>query len=163
MPKARDSNTTNRRTFLSTMAAGAAAGATFFAAVPAIALPADPIFAAIDAHVAADAEVDRVITDIAQAGRIATPSLDSALQAAVIAEFTAAKSLVETAPSTPAGLRAWANYLRRNEPGSVLRSIREPLDGGGWVYGWHGAADRLIAKRAAEMGIARGERDHGHS
>jgi hypothetical protein len=50
MPKADKSNTTNRRAFLSKMAAGVAAGATAAAlvAVPALALPVDPAFAALE-------------------------------------------------------------------------------------------------------------------
>jgi hypothetical protein len=55
---------TSRRNFL-TSAAGIAAGATAMAltAVPALALalPADPVFAAIDAHLTAVAETDRQI------------------------------------------------------------------------------------------------------
>jgi hypothetical protein len=50
MPKATDKNITTRRTFLSMVSAGIAAGATFIAAAPALALPADPIFAAIAVH-----------------------------------------------------------------------------------------------------------------
>ena len=50
MPKATERNTTDRRAFLSEMAAGVAAGAAAvaLAAVPALAVPVDPVFAAID-------------------------------------------------------------------------------------------------------------------
>jgi hypothetical protein len=54
MPKATAKNTTstNRRALLSKMAAGVAAGATALtlAVVPGLALPVDPIFAAIAVH-----------------------------------------------------------------------------------------------------------------
>jgi hypothetical protein len=53
MAQADDLNTTNRRVFLSTMAAGiAAGGALALAAVPAsaVSLTDDPVFAVIDAH-----------------------------------------------------------------------------------------------------------------
>jgi hypothetical protein len=163
MPKAKDSNTTNRRAFL-TMAAGVAAGAT--AAVPALAIPADPIFAAIDAH----AESVRTVWtlqarllgmiggDMAVAEDLCRSPETRAVQAALLAECAAGTALIETAPTTSAGLRALEDHLRDDRFRSARMQISYTVTANGHTYtcgsdGPEGAA-WLIAKRAAELGIA---------
>lgn len=146
MPKANDQSTTNRRAFLSTVAAGIAVTAVALAAVPALAFPADPVFAAIDAHVAAITELDRQIA-LEQANLIVDSRIISRAGARMC---RCAQALVETAPTSAAGLRAWVDYIRLDAP-CVQMSIRQPIDGGGWSYGSHDAVEALIAKRTAEL------------
>jgi hypothetical protein len=154
MPKANDQSTTNRRAVLSAMAAGVAgATALALAAVPSLALPVDPIFAAIAANVAAVAEVDRLIA-LEEAGLIGDAS--SAIEAALRAEVAAAKALVATAPSTPAGLRALAAHLREDDSCLALIFIERTVTmDDGSTYRTSGDPESIewfLAKRAAELG-----------
>jgi hypothetical protein len=147
MAKATLSNTTNMRTLLSTMAAGVAAGATagHLAAVPAVALPVDPVFAGIDAHVTAMAELDHQVA-LYKAGATDGRTINAGDM------FQCAKVVVETAPTTAAGLRALADHLRQHfgyGSGFAL-CISRPF-GGSMMGGGVGAAEWLIAKRAAEL------------
>jgi hypothetical protein len=105
MPKATKDSTTNRRTFLSTMGAGAVAGAAGLAAVPALAVPVDPIHDAITKHARAVANVRQVHAQLVAAGRELEwrPVWD-----AIEVQCAAAKVLFETTPTTRAGERALA-------------------------------------------------------
>jgi hypothetical protein len=104
MPKANDFNTTNRRAFLRTMAVPAVAGAVMALTPPS----ADPIFAAMDAHRDRMEVTDRANERLAAAG----PDGDyRPMQAALWAEHADARALIETAPTTRAGLRALDSYL----------------------------------------------------
>jgi hypothetical protein len=99
MAKADSKYTTNRRTFLSTMAAGAAG----LAAVPAD----DPIHDAIARHAEAVANVRAVHTRLVRARR----EMEwRPVHAAIDLQCAAAKVLFETTPTTRAGLRALAKY-----------------------------------------------------
>jgi hypothetical protein len=69
----------------------------------------------------------------------------------------AAKAVVETAPTTAAGLGALADHLRQYfsyGSGAALQ-ISRPF-GGSMMGGGRGAAEWLIAKRATELGVAAG-------
>jgi hypothetical protein len=64
--------------------------------------------------------------------------------------FRSARALVDTAPTTAAGLRALSDHLRQyfSFGSGFALCIRRGMMGGG-----DGAAEWLIAKRAAELGI----------
>jgi hypothetical protein len=84
--------------------------------LPGLALQVDPIFAALAAHVAANAEFDRQIA-LAQAGRIGDDwsAIQAArVRAALVSAERAEKAIVETAPTTRDGLRALSDHLRRH-------------------------------------------------
>jgi hypothetical protein len=156
------SDATSRRNFL-TSTAGIAAGATAIATVPALALPADPIYSAIDAHAESvrtvwtlHARLLRMIGgDMAVAEDLCRSPETRAVQAALLAECAAATALIETAPTTRAGLRALADHLRDDRYRSALWFIERTVrTDGGFSYDSRGNIDWLIAKRAAELGIA---------
>jgi hypothetical protein len=77
------------------------------------------------------------------------------MQAAVMAEYAAAGALIETAPTTRAGLRALESLLREDRSSSARWCIRMPTE-----CGYYLSSDRpegvdwLIAKLAAEIGMA---------
>ena len=69
--------------------------------------------------------------------------------------FLVAQVVVETAPTTPAGLKALSDHLRKHfgyGSGFAL-CIMRPLPGGSMHGGGEGAVEWLIAKRAAELGL----------
>jgi hypothetical protein len=138
---------TTRRNLLTLAAGGAVA-----AAIPADARAghaADPIFASIAEHQASIQKTDRASETLAAAG----PEGDwRPTHAALVAWGAAATALIETAPTTRAGLRALAAHLRDEERnrGALLLYIRRPC-GSGWMCGGPEAVDWLIAKRAAEI------------
>jgi hypothetical protein len=104
------------------------------------ALPVDPVFAAIDAHVAVVVEVERKVA-------LDDPGANCGNM------FECAKVVVNTAPTTSAGLQALAAHVRQYfayGSGDALCIVR-PLPGGGMHGGGVGAAEWLIAKRAAEL------------
>jgi hypothetical protein len=147
---AKDNHTMNRR-------------AGTIAAVPAVALPADPIFAAIDAHAASvgtvwtlQARLLRMIGgDMAAAEDLCRSPETRAVQAALLAECAAGTVLIATAPTTSAGLRALADHLRDDRYRGARWFIeRTVTTDGGFSYDSRGNVDWLIAKRAAELGIA---------
>jgi hypothetical protein len=101
-----------------TIAAVTVAGARPTDAAPAI----DPIFAAIAEHQASIQKTDRANDRLAAAG----PDGDwRPVHAALVAEMAAARVLIETAPTTHAGLRALEEYLRRND--HVSRGIERTV------------------------------------
>jgi hypothetical protein len=155
MPKATDKNITTRRTFLSIVSAGIAAGATALAAVPALALPVDPIYSAIAAHREAIANFNTENAKLTAAGGPDVSDCRPA-QAALSAECAAAKAVVATAPTTRAGLRALEVHLREDDSRLALHFIERPVTVDGLHMGTvsGGPVDWLIAKRAAELGIA---------
>ena len=97
-----------RRSFLSTAAAGLAAGsAALTLASPPARAAGDPVFALIEAHRAAEAALDAAIrnTDEAIAG------FDSLVDAAHEVEMSALDDLVDASPTTLAGVSASMEYL----------------------------------------------------
>jgi hypothetical protein len=132
---------TSRRSFLTTAAAGAAG----LAAVPAFAIPADPVFAAIDAHAQAMQEVNRLIVD---------GPWDRAVQdAATRNEFRTGEVLIGTAPTTRAGLLALAAHLRdeRSAPAVFVCIARPAMIATGRLTPVSYHVEALIAKRAAAL------------
>jgi hypothetical protein len=82
------------------------------------------------------------------------------MQAALWAEHAAAKALIETAPTTRAGLRALESYLREDRNNNARMGIQMTgtMESGRtytWSSGGPESVDWLIAKRAAEIvGVA---------
>jgi hypothetical protein len=144
-----------RRGALGAIAAATAAG-SIAGIAPAIAaaLPADPIFAAIAAHGdrwnAVNRAHERFVAGLAD---------HHPVQAALLAQCVAAKTLIETAPTTRAGLRALECYLREDRNSNVRMTIRMTgtMDDGR-TYTWSCVGPEgvnwLIAQRAAEIGEA---------
>src|SRR4029077_13356504 len=118
------SDATSRRNFL-TSAAGIAAGATAIAAVPVVALPADPIYSAIDAHRNMAKVCD--LTYAAAGGAPYTLEEGEKIVATVRAEAVAARALIETAPTTPAGLLALEAHLRDDRHSRARGFINLPV------------------------------------
>jgi hypothetical protein len=114
---------------------------------------ADPIFAAIAAHRASIEKTDRLL-ELAEL-RGMSSDLNSMVHDALRGEIKIAKALIETPPTTRAGLRALEEYLRRND--HVSRGIeRTVTTDEGYTYTICGGCNInwLIAKRAAEIGAA---------
>lgn len=117
------SKATDSRTKLSRRAAIAG---TFASAVPTAALPADPVFALIDAHARAYADVvalmaaqDRANAALQEADAIAQPELEARLKALCKAEWPLAQieratadRIATTAPATLAGMAAMLRHVR---------------------------------------------------
>jgi hypothetical protein len=109
---------TSRRRFLS-RAAGVAAGSAVLALAtipPASAAAApggllDPVFSLIEAHRTASAAHSVALKEQARLESIADPLADSISEDACHADMDAFSDLIETAPTTFAGLQAWAAYL----------------------------------------------------
>jgi hypothetical protein len=145
------SDATSRRNFL-TSAAGIAAGATAIAAVPVVALP-DPIYSAIDTHRNLAKVCD--LTYAAAGGAPYTLEEGEKIVATVRAEAVAARALIQTAPTTPAGLWALEAHLRDDRHSRARGFINLPviLDGGLGTISLGGpeAVDWFIAQRASEM------------
>jgi hypothetical protein len=107
-----------RRSFL-TQAAGVAAGGTVLALAtvppqPAVAAPAsplDPAFGLIEAHRTATAAHSVALKEQARLESIGDPLADSIAEDTCHADMDAFSDLIETAPTTFAGLVAWASYL----------------------------------------------------
>jgi hypothetical protein len=153
-----------RRKFL-TKTAGALVALTGLAlASPAIA-GRDPIFAAIDAHreavTAFNALNAKMIEEALIASNGAPLPLQSAperLQAAFSALLVPAAALIDTAPTTRAGLRALERHLREDDSLWARRFIELPVTRNGITLTSRDESlesiDRLIAKRAAEISAA---------
>ena len=121
----------------------------------------DPVFPAIEAHLAAIAAAERqAALDYARlTGGDCSVLSDAALSNALVNGCMAAKALVATAPTTPAGLKALEDHLRQyfSYGSGAALCIMRPLPGGGGMHGGgEGAWEWLIAKRAAELGIVAG-------
>ena len=124
MPKANSDNSTTmpaeatRRRFL-TQAAGVAAGASVLALAItppawAVAAPAglpDPVFGLIEAHRTARAVHLAALEEQTRLDRIGDRSSDWIAEKPCHADMDAFNDLIETAPTTFAGLQAWASYL----------------------------------------------------
>ena len=151
MAKAEKIITTNQRTFLATMAVAVPAVAVMALTSP----PRDPIFDAIDAHREAIAKFNTEHERPVAAGGPDGSNWHPA-QAALMAEVAAAKALIETAPTTRAGLRALERHLHEDDSRLALHFIKRPftVDGRrmGAVSGGSEGVDWLIAQRAAEIG-----------
>jgi hypothetical protein len=142
---------TRRGAIAAATAAGSIAG---IAPAIAAALPAHPIFAAIDAHGDRRDAVDR-----AHEGFVAGLADHRPVQAALLAECAAARVLIGTAPTTRAGLRALERHLRDDRNRGAIHFIRHTFTtDDGYTYTISGDLDqglnRLIAQRAAEIGEA---------
>jgi hypothetical protein len=110
MPKAKEFYTMNRRALLSTITAGVAAGAT--AAVPAIALPVDPV------------RRDRPAPKYGNPHRggpqaVCSPNTPRSVET-IRAKARAALALIDTAPTTRAGLRALEASSAPGQPRSSV-------------------------------------------
>ena len=109
---------TSRRRFLS-QAAGVAAGGTVLAlaTIPpqsATAAPAgtlDPIFSLIEAHRTLRAAYLVALAEHHRLDRLGDPAAYLLSEAPFMAQLDVLNDLVGTAPSTFAGLQAWAGYL----------------------------------------------------
>ena len=107
-----------RRRFLS-QAAGAAAGGTALALAPippapAAAAPAgllDPVFSLIEAHRTARAAYLVALAEHTRLDRLGDPAAYLISEAPFGAQLHAVTDLIETAPTTFAGLQAWAAHL----------------------------------------------------
>ena len=107
-----------RRRFLS-QAAGAAAGGTALALAPippapAAAAPAgllDPVFSLIEAHRTARAAYLAALAEHTRLDRLGDPAAYLISEAPFGAQLDAFTDLIETAPTTFAGLKAWASCL----------------------------------------------------
>src|SRR5258708_19145878 len=107
-----------RRHFLS-QAAGVAAGGTIlalaaFPPVPTTAAPAgalDPVFGLIEAHRTAQAAHLVALAEQNRLEQIGDPAAYLISDAEAAAQIDALNDLLETAPTTLAGLQAWAAYL----------------------------------------------------
>jgi hypothetical protein len=124
-----------RRRFLSQAAGVAAGGAALALAIPpasAAAAPAglaDPVFSLIEAHRTAMAAYDVALAEHTRLDRLGDPTAHLISEAPCDAQMDAFSELIETAPTTLAGLQAWASYLGEimnvedwmfNEAGSTL-------------------------------------------
>jgi hypothetical protein len=118
--------------------------------------PADPIYAAIAEHQASIQNADRENERLEAAG----PDGDwRPTHAALVAIGAAARVLMDTAPTTYAGLRALEDYLNDDRNRSLIGRIERTITtDDGFTYrmgGGSGAVDWFIAKRAAEIdGVA---------
>jgi hypothetical protein len=120
---------------------------------------ADPIFAAIAAHREAAATFQIVIEALTLEGEAAGPAGPCPdvrpLDAACKARYYAAQALIETAPTTHAGLRALENHLRDDRHSLARGFIRLPVidDDGRFIQqcGYPEAVDWFIAQRASEI------------
>jgi hypothetical protein len=109
---------TSRRRFLS-QAAGVAAGGTVLALAtvspqPAVAAPAgtlDPVFSLIEAHRTAYAAYLVALAEHTKLDRLGDPDAYLISEAPCDAQMDAFIDLIQTAPTTFAGLQAWAAYL----------------------------------------------------
>jgi hypothetical protein len=114
----------------------------------------DPILAAIDAHREAVGKFDTENERLAAAGGPDGSNWHPA-QAALLAATAAKKALVDTAPTTHAGLRALEDYLYDEDNRSVVLCIEQTgTTEDGCTYITWGGPDSvrwLIAKRAAEI------------
>jgi hypothetical protein len=107
-----------RRRFLS-QAAGVAAGSAVLALamiqpVSAVAAPAstlDPVFGLIEAHRTAQAAYLVALAEHTRLDRLGDPDAYLISEAPCDAQNDAFSDLIETAPTTFAGLVAWATYL----------------------------------------------------
>jgi hypothetical protein len=137
MSKADHLDTTRRR-FLSTAAAGIAAGGTVLAlaSLPASAAD-DPVFALIETDRAAEAALNEVV----RAAPIRSTPASTVLQdAALEAEQTALADLIEGIPTTIAGVIASMRYVEtmtndmfsqisHDKTGPLLWNLAEALEG----------------------------------
>lgn len=116
----------SRRLFLAAGSASAVFGAlTQASAVPA---DADPIFAAIERHKAAERAflVTCNLTDEVQAereGRVVTDADEAAWDSARDVEEAALQALIETAPTSKAGARAAIEWLAHYDRGYAFRHV----------------------------------------
>jgi hypothetical protein len=109
---------TSRRRFLS-LAAGVAAGGTVLAlatfppalATVAPASPLDPVYGLIEAHRQAQAAHIIALAEQDRLERIGDPAAGGIAEGPCHADMDAFNDLIETAPTTFAGLVAWASYL----------------------------------------------------
>jgi hypothetical protein len=142
----------SRRNFLTT---GAAAAGLVLASLPASA-GHDPIFAAIDAHVAATKAIDDAQAILLAVAPDPLGPDCARMQAALWAGLAASKSLVETVPTTRAGLQAFASHLRDPRHHFVERHIHRTIelddDGEYRLVGGRDAIEFLISRRKAELG-----------
>ena len=172
--------TPNTRRVILTIMASAAAVAAVPITVPATAEPADPIFAAIDAHTrvvdAMSAMHERMLAEspprFDNNGDMICKMVGPDHPAAVACRacFDAEKTLITTAPTTQAGLQALAAHLRNDRykrardriPGlmspAMYLSMRDNAltieDGWRVVIDDTVFVDWLIAKRFAEIANA---------
>ena len=141
-----------RRNFL-TNTAGALAALTGLAlASPAIASH-DPIFAAIDAHREAVTTFSALNAKMIEAP-LPLRSAPEELQAAFSALLVPAAALIDTAPTTRAGLRALERHLREDGSLFARRFINRTVTYGDVSDESPEAVAWLIAKRAAEIDAA---------
>jgi hypothetical protein len=102
-----------RRRFLSTAGGAVLALATIppAAAAAAPAGMADPVFGLIEAHRTASVTHSVALEEQARLGSIDDPLADSVATDACYADVGAFHDLIQTAPTTFAGLVAWTSYL----------------------------------------------------
>jgi hypothetical protein len=145
----------SRRHFLA-ISAGAVAACAGLAviALPAIA-NADPIFAAIEAHREAVIKFDAGHAKLTAEGL--NDSNWQPVNTALSAQFATGHALIDTAPTTRAGLLALESYLIEDGigPRMLRQSIRRPVTRNGITFtsmdGSPESVDWLISKRAAEI------------
>jgi hypothetical protein len=155
----------NRRAVLA-IAAGATAAA--LGAVPSLALPVDPVFAAIDRY------RDAVATFLVEHAKLTASGITGEnwrpMDAAFRVAFAASYALIGTAPTTRAGLRALEKQLRdktsvpsapvveytvniAGQPVSHVVDSWLAFEGADGTFS-HWDVDWLIARRTAELAAA---------
>jgi hypothetical protein len=135
------------------IASAAAATGLAAAATQPAGCPVDPIHRAIAAHAAAARHTDLESAKLAAAG---DPEVSDwgALRYAALAEIDAGRAVVETRPTTLAGLNALGQHLRDGRYQRASLSIVRRVDcGDGFavIRGGPEAIDWLVAQRAAML------------
>jgi hypothetical protein len=85
---------------------------------------ADPVFGLIEAHRTVQAAYDVALAEHTRLDRLGDPAAHLISEAPCHAAMDAFNDLIETAPTTFAGLVAWASYLdeiRKVEPSMFVR------------------------------------------
>jgi hypothetical protein len=148
---------TTRRNFLTVAGGLAATIATSLAiaASPGACLAPDPIHAAIAIHQAAGQAFDTAHAHLVALLPDVSEAADNATQAALRAEIEAARAMIAVAPTTRAGLEAFAGYLAQPRQHHVWGYIDQRMtldDGRTFVVHDASGTEKLIAQRAAELG-----------
>jgi hypothetical protein len=116
---------------------------------------ADPILAALNVHQEAIVKLNTEHAKLVAEGLTDTNS--QPVGAALMATYAAGEALMDTAPTTYAGLRAFEGYLLEDSMGPRMarRMIKYPSTVEGITFisagDGHEGVDWLIAKRAAEL------------
>ena len=149
--------TASRRTVLTVTAALAAATIATglaIAADPGACLMPDPIHAAMASHRTAAKAVDTAHAWMLTLEPTVAET-DYSVPTAFMVEIGAIKAMIATSPTTRAGLQAFADYLRderQHQVGMHVDQVRTLEDGRTYTMRDASGTEKLIARRAAELG-----------